>query len=170
MVFFETLSDFIAQGGPVVPVILLLALALWTLVAERYLFFRWVYPELRRQWLAHWRQRHDKRSWYAQRIREALISQARQQLEKTLPLIKTFVSLNPLLGLLGTVTGMIHMFDAMAAFGTGNPRAMATHISHATLPTLAGMTIAIAGLYFSQRLEQRVETEIRQLSDSLHFD
>jgi len=170
MVFFEPLSDFIAQGGPVIPVILLLALALWTLVAERYLFFRWIYPQLRRQWLAHWQQRGDKHSWYAHRVREALISQARQRMGKTLPLIKTFVSLNPLLGLLGTVSGMIHMFDAMAVFGTGNPRAMATHISHATLPTLAGMTIAIAGLYFSQRLEQRVEAETRQLSDSLHFD
>ena len=168
--FFETITDFVAKGGPVIPIILLLALALWTLVAERYLFFRWVYPQMRRQWLAHWQQRSDKHSWYAHRVRETLISQARQQMGKTIPLIKTLVSLSPLLGLLGTVTGMIHMFDAMAVFGTGNPRAMATHISHATLPTLAGMTIAIAGLYFSQRLEHRVEAETRHLSDNLHFD
>ncbi len=170
MLLLESLEDFLALGGPVIKYILLLSVILWTLVTERFLFFRWIYPGLRRQWLEQWSRRQEKHSWYAHKIREAMISKARQQLGKTLLIIKALVGLCPLLGLLGTVTGMIHMFDAMAVFGSGNARAMATHISHATLPTMAGMTVAIAGLYFTQRIHQRVEEETRHLTDMLHFD
>lgn len=170
MTILESFSDFLALGGPVVEYILGLSFLLWTLVAERFLFFRWVYPKHRQRWLGQWAERHDKHSWYAHKIRDALISQARLQLGKTLLMIKTLVGLCPLLGLLGTVTGMIHMFDALAVFGSGNARAMATHISHATLPTMAGMTVAIAGMYFTQRIEHRVEDETRLLTDMMHFD
>lgn len=170
MHLFTAVSEFLAQGGPVIPFILALSVVLWTLVAERYLFFLWVYPRLRDRYRDRWLARDDRHSWYAHRIREGLISEARLELARPLILIKTLVALCPLLGLLGTVTGMIHMFDVLAVFGTGNARAMATHISHATLPTLAGMTVAIAGLYFSQRIQHRVEDETRHLTDSLHFD
>ena len=170
MAWLEAVNDFIAQGGPVVRLIVVTAVMLWTLVMERYLFILWVYPRLHRQWLRRWQQRRYRQSWYALKIRELLISEARLQLCRTLPLIKVLVSLSPLLGLFGTVDGMIHMFDALAVFGTGNARAMATHISHATLPTLAGMTQAIAGLYASQRIEKRVEEATRHLSDQLHFE
>jgi len=170
MEILAVIADFFAQGGPVVPIIFILAVILWTLLIERYLFFYLKYPRFSEQLQAQWHQRNDKHSWYAHRIRDALISKAQQQLARPLTLIKSLVGLCPLLGLLGTVTGMIHMFDAMAVFGTGNARAMASHISHATLPTLAGMTVAITGLYFSQRFELKVETETRHLLDSLHFE
>jgi len=170
MGMIESIADFFVQGGPIIPLIFALAVVLWTLLVERYLFFYFRYPEFAKELRARWQARTDKHSWYAHRIRETMISNARHQLARTLILIKALVGLCPLLGLLGTVTGMIHMFDAMAVFGSGNARAMATHISHATLPTLAGMTVAIAGLYFSQRIEHRVDIETRRLSDSLQFD
>ncbi len=170
MTVLESIADFFAQGGPVIPLIFALAVALWTLVLERYLFIYLRYPNLVKQLRSQWQARSDKHSWYAHRIRETMISDARHQLARTLILIRALVGLCPLLGLLGTVSGMIHMFDAMAVFGSGNARAMATHISHATLPTLAGMSVAIAGLYFSQRIELRVNHETRHLSDSLHFE
>ena len=77
------------------------------------------------------------------------------------------IKLCPLLGLLGTVTGMIHVFDVMAVTGTGNARAMASGISLATIPTMAGMVIAIAGLYFSKIIEERVSDETHHLADLL---
>ena len=64
-------------------------------------------------------------------------------------MVKTLVALCPLLGLLGTVTGMIEVFDVMAIAGSGNARAMAAGVSKATIPTMAGMVAAISGLYFS---------------------
>ena len=73
----------------------------------------------------------------------------------------------PLIGLLGTVTGMITVFETMASQGTGNPRLMAAGISMATIPTMAGMVAALSGVFFSSRLEARVKIAREKLVDSL---
>ena len=80
-------------------------------------------------------------------------------LNRTIPLIKTLVALCPLLGLLGTVTGMVEAFDVMAIAGSGNPRAMASAVSRAILPTMAGMVAALSGFVFSVQIEKRAQSE-----------
>ncbi len=59
-----------------------------------------------------------------------------------------------MLGLLGTVTGMIEVFDIMAITGTGNARLMASGIARATLPTMTGLVISITGLFAITFLER----------------
>ena len=84
-------------------------------------------------------------------------------------LLKAVVVISPMLGLLGTVTGMIHVFDTLASLGTGNARAMAAGISQATIPTMAGMIVALPGLYFHSQLSKRVSVETRKLRDNLEY-
>ncbi|MGR9051447.1 MAG: MotA/TolQ/ExbB proton channel family protein [Gammaproteobacteria bacterium] len=167
--FFEAVGGFLDSGGPVLKVILGVSVCLWCLIAERLIYFKLDYPEQRRKWLEHWQARADKSSAHAHYIRSYIISDANLSMSRTLPLIKMFISLCPLLGLLGTVTGMIHVFDVMAITGTGNARAMASGISLATIPTMAGMVIAIAGLYFGKIIEEKVNDETRHLADLLTF-
>ncbi|RLA21624.1 MAG: MotA/TolQ/ExbB proton channel family protein [Gammaproteobacteria bacterium] len=166
----DSMRAFMETGGDVLWVILLLAIVLWSLVVERFIYLRKVWPVQKAEWVSSWANRQDKHSWKARCIREQLISEAKQQLEKTVPIIKMLIGLCPLLGLLGTVTGMIHLFDVMAVTGTGNARAMASGVSQATIPTMAGMVIAIAGLYFSNRIEGRTKDAARHLSDLLKHD
>ena len=66
--------------------------------------------------------------------------------------MKVLVALFPMLGLLGTVTGMISVFDVMAAQGNSEPRLMAAGISMATIPTMAGMVAALVGMFVYSRL------------------
>ena len=80
----------------------------------------------------------------------------------------------PLLGLLGTVTGMIETFDVIALFGTGNARAMAGGISVALVTTQSGLLVAIPGLLLaaalsrrSRRLEMRLDEVTAVLSRHL---
>jgi len=63
----------------------------------------------------------------------------------------------PLLGLLGTVSGMITTFDVIAGFGTGNARAMALGISEALVTTQTGLVVAVPGLIIGNLLLRRVE-------------
>ena len=114
-------------------------------------------------------QREDRHSKKAHYIRQGILSEAQISMEKTLPIITMLVALCPLLGLLGTVTGMIHVFDVMAVTGTGNARAMASGVSQATIPTMAGMVIAISGLYFNKLIEQKVQEESHHLTDLLDY-
>ena len=96
-----------------------------------------------------------------------MISDARLKANANLSYIKVLVALAPFLGLLGTVTGMVEVFDVMAVTGSGNARAMAAGISKATLPTMAGLVVALTGLFFTTSLERRAASLVRQLQDDL---
>lgn len=134
---------------------------------ERYWYLTSVFPKVKRKIIADWDARTDTTSWYAHRIRDAWISEASDGLTARLLIIRTLVAMCPLIGLLGTVTGMIGVFETMATQGTGNPRLMAGGISMATIPTMAGMVAALSGLYFSSRLEAKAKVLREKLVDSL---
>jgi biopolymer transport protein ExbB len=166
---FERIRDFLEAGGPVLLVILATAFLMWTLIIERYWFLRLSYPRLVRKTVEEWNSREDTASWYAHRIREQLISRISMQLNKSLIMLQTLVALCPLLGLLGTVFGMVHVFDVMAITGTSNPRLMASGISLATIPTMAGMVTALSGLYFTARLKHHATYMTQLAADRLNI-
>lgn len=154
-------------GGPVLYGIMATLLLMWTFIIERYWYFKAVYPGERSKVVAAWDARIDTTSWYAKRIRERLVSEASEGLHRHISLIKTLVALCPLFGLLGTVYGMVLVFDVMAFAGTGNARAMASGVSQATVPTMAGMVAALSGVYFATRLEVIADNESEKLEDLL---
>ena len=167
--FFETIFDFLATGGDVLKVIFLTAFFLWVLIVERLLFFKKRCPQITRQTIESWNERTDKTSWFAKKIRECKISQLHSELTHNIPFIKTLVALCPLLGLLGTVTGMIAVFDVMALTGTGNARLMASGISMATIPTMAGMVTALSGLYFGNLFREKAKKIKRFIEDNMEL-
>ncbi|BCG65996.1 MAG: biopolymer transport protein ExbB [Methyloprofundus sp.] len=169
MTFIDDIANFLYVGGDVLWVILGVAVCLWCLIIERLLFFKLNYPSLRTAWINQWEQRSDKQSTHALFIRQAIISTALIDMNRGVAVIKMLIGICPLLGLLGTVTGMINVFDVMAVTGTGNARAMAAGVSSATIPTMAGMVIAIAGLYFSKLIEEWVSDESHHLADLLKY-
>ena len=77
------------------------------------------------------------------------------------------MALCPLLGLLGTVTGMIEVFDVMAISGSGNARSMASGVSKATIPTMAGMVGALSGVFASTWLNRKAKSERTHLEDAI---
>jgi biopolymer transport protein ExbB len=79
----------------------------------------------------------------------------RAGLRRNLQLIAVLAGVAPLLGLLGTVLGMIETFEVIALFGTGNAKAMAGGISVALVTTQAGLLIAVPGLLVSAALARR---------------
>ena len=84
-------------------------------------------------------------------------------LQRHLTAIAVLTAVAPLLGLLGTVLGMIETFDVIAAFGTGNARAMAGGISVALITTQTGLLVAIPGFLAGGVLRRRA----RRLTTSL---
>lgn len=167
---FEAVSDFINRGGDVLIVIFIVTAAMWTLILERQYYFRIAYPEMRDSVLERWHERGDQLSWRAHQIRALWISEASTELNRSISLINTLVALCPLLGLLGTVTGMIEVFDVMATAGNSNARAMASGVSKATIPTMAGMVAALSGLYFSVQLQRFAKDQSEELADQMTHD
>jgi biopolymer transport protein ExbB len=170
--FYESLGalrDFMDLGGNVLWAIGAALFLMWTLILERLWYFFRVFPRRRAAVVAGWSARADTSSWYARRIREALISEASVSLKRNVGGIRALIAVCPLLGLLGTVLGMITVFDVMAFSGSGNARAMAGGVSMATVPTMAGMVAALSGVYFGTWLEHRAQTETERLEDRLQL-
>ncbi len=159
--------QLLEAGGPVLWVIFAVSLLLWTLILLRYLDLFRRHPRRLEAARREWAARSEHSSWLAHQVRRALISQLSVELNRSLPLIKALITACPLLGLLGTVTGMIHVFDIMAHAGSSQVKAMADGISLATIPTMAGMVVAISGLFFSADLQRRAVLETDRAADQL---
>ena len=95
-----------------------------------------------------------------ERMKEAMQEAAAgvvHDLERYLTTLGTIASISPLLGLLGTVVGMIRVFNALLASGAGNPAALAGGISEALVTTAAGLVVAIPALIFHRFLLRKVD-------------
>lgn len=160
----QRIDSFLDRGGPVMWLLATASLLLWTLVSEQ-LWVQWRrYRALTRRY-AELALPTDQRR--RQLLTRMLLSQAGRQLRRRLPLIKTLVAVCPMLGLLGTVLGMTAVFEVLAIQGLGQPQALSAGISQATLTTLAGLVIALPGLYFVQLIDHRAERLAERLARQL---
>ena len=167
---FEAIRDFMELGGPILRWIAFTIFVMWVLIAERLIYFRSSMKSMSREIHDNWESRSERRSWNAHQIREMMISRFEMATNKGINVIQTLVALCPLLGLMGTVTGMIKVFGVMAVSGSGNVRAMAAGVSQATVPTMAGMVGALSGVLLVTLLTRRAAREVEFLEDSLTMD
>ncbi|MDI3324533.1 MotA/TolQ/ExbB proton channel family protein [Pontibacterium granulatum] len=151
------LGQFFHTGGWVLYPILVVSFLMFALILERVIYCVVVYPR-------------QKTYTVSVLVSATLAVKKRSQLcdldlalKSQFALIKTLITLCPLIGLLGTVTGMIQVFDSLALYGTGNPRLMAAGVASATFPTMSGMAVAVAGLLFHNRLSRWSEVERQKL-------
>lgn len=88
---------------------------------------------------------------------EEVANQVVHELERYLNTLGTVAAITPLLGLLGTVIGMIKVFTAIQLEGTGNAAVLAGGISEALITTAAGLTVAIPSLFFHRYFQRKVD-------------
>ncbi|MGJ8562098.1 MAG: MotA/TolQ/ExbB proton channel family protein [Alphaproteobacteria bacterium] len=161
------LQEFLETGGPVLVAIMIAAFALWSFILERFAYYFFAHKPMKKSLKDEWVAREDKVSWRADAIRDELISNVKVKTDQNVGIIKTLVAIAPLLGLLGTVWGMIEVFDVMALSGSSNARLMAGGVFKATIPTMAGMTVALTGLYFPAHFDRKSKRETAAFADEL---
>ncbi len=173
------LMDYMDTGGAVMVPLALDSLVLWVLIIDRLLFFRrlsWKNMELETA-VAHIREnrmpdpdryrgvvsmlvaqfisRRTGTTNLDRLILEETVTRVHHVIRAYLSVLGVLAAIAPLLGLLGTVLGMITTFDVLAVHGTGNARAMAGGISEALITTQTGLMIAIPGLYMKSLLDRQ---------------
>jgi biopolymer transport protein ExbB len=164
-----SVTDLMDEGGPFVFWIFMCGFVMWTLVLERMWYFSRVLPHQAQETMAIWRARADRNSWCARQIRRAMISRLNNAMSANLLLLRVLVPLSPLLGLVGTVSGMLEVFDSMALKGSADARAMASGVSHAMICTLTGLAVSITGLYPVFYFQSRTRLETELLADKLSY-
>ncbi len=178
--FFYHMATYFNSGGIVMFPILGVSLVMWVLIFNRVIFLRKLYvkniprieagkmvkdnvwPDEKFQGANAWLVRE----FLARRCRtmnqdldsnilDETVLHLNTTLDQYLSTISILAAVAPLMGLLGTVIGMMQTFEVITIFGTGNARAMASGISVALVTTQTGLMISIPGLYMSGWLIRR---------------
>lgn len=166
--YSDGLATLFEQGGLILWAILFASLLLWFLILERYWFYWSLLPEFRAGLRQEWDQLPaDLVPALAYRRIEALVRELAAEANRNMLALQALVGILPLLGLLGTVSGMIKVFEVITVFGSGNTRGMASGISEALVTTMAGLFTALSGLYFVSDLERRAENAARRFEAEL---
>lgn len=105
-------------------------------------------------------------------VKESLFDQGRQemhQLEKGLPILETIAAVAPLLGLLGTVIGILKVFDVISVMGVGQAAALSGGISEALITTIFGLSIGIPALVAHNYFGSKAEAQILEIEKYLNI-
>jgi len=179
-VWFDLLAgtlDHLRAGGSVMIPLLVISLWMWLLILVKWL-------ELHNDWkreislprcLAEWSEGglraalwqeeiltgymagRSRRDDLDRRLIQSLVKRQETRIYRYIQTILVLAAVAPLMGLVGTVTGMIFTFDVIAEFGTGNARALASGISKALITTQTGLLVAVPGLFLGNFLRRRAE-------------
>lgn len=163
-------QHYMQTGGITMYPLLLCCFSMWLLI----LFHlpAWRHPlsieckQLQKQYLLQTRDnlRHDRQ------VYDHLVNMSYQRTARGISTIKLLATIAPILGLFGTVTGMINTFESVADFGLGNPKALAAGISEAMITTQFGLFVALPGIlavFFLHRRASRDQQKIKLLTVEL---
>lgn len=181
--------DYYSPGGTVMVLIIAVSLWMWALIFERLLFFRQmekkdisikealgvlkgeseisgikgVCSSMMKGFLPD--KTGDTKQDKKVLDQHSVIQERR--IKRSLQLITVLAAAAPMMGLLGTVTGMVSTFDVISLFGTGNARALSGGISAALITTQSGLLVGIPGLFMGRLLKHRSEKLSRRLKKTV---
>jgi biopolymer transport protein ExbB len=193
MTFFDSFLEFMDKGGPVMWVIFVTAWVALVMLIERALRIHKWYQRAEHDQLAMGQDRDyrpllngnrqsspiavlvDRIEWKEVNNQDDIAKQLSVQLseilprlEGSLPTIAIIGGLLPMLGLLGTVTGMINVFEVIALHGTGDPQEMAHGISQALLTTASGLVIAIPVIFAHHLIVRKLRLVLSITEQCMH--
>ena len=168
--YWSAILAFLDTGGPILLVIAGVTFIMWTFIFDRIWYYRGALKQDVQSVIDKWESRRERKSWHAHKIRQKLIGEVSEKVNNNIELIATLVALCPFFGLLGTVTGMIEVFQVLGYTGGGDAKSMAGGVSRATIPTMAGMVAAISGVLGSTIVARIAERENQLLEDHLTMD
>ena len=151
------LAELFDRGGPVLYILFVVTLFIWFIIFSKYLSTSYNNKNWIKNNFDTFSSGVNINRSNIHLFEESFLIHIKRVSTQKLKMLDGLIGLCPMLGLLGTVYGMIEVFEVLAVLGTGNPRAMSTGVAKATIPTMAGMTIALSGLFFKFDLANRVE-------------
>jgi biopolymer transport protein ExbB len=189
MDYLITAYDYFRPGGSIMLLLVLISLWMWGLIFERLGYYRRLerkdvdldeavrlanpkksgtsgkdigHPVIRAFLAAR-----TGNTFLDRRLLDYHAMRQRPLLSRFLSTIAILAATAPLLGLLGTVTGMVSTFDVIAIFGTGNAKALSGGISKALVTTQCGLLVGIPGLFMSRLLTRRAQAIERRLTETV---
>ena len=151
------LDELFIRGGPVLYVLFFITLLIFYILIDKYNFLLLNSKDWLNNQLSKFKEEFPPESTDFKIVDRVLLSSTTREFKSNIKILQGLISMCPMIGLLGTVYGMIEVFEVLSFLGTGNPRAMSSGVAMATIPTMSGMVITLFGLYFYQDMNGRIE-------------
>ena len=151
------LDELFIRGGPVLYLLFLISFIIFFILVRKYTFIffdsgAWVENKLNK-----FVDENPPNDFNLRFVEKTYLAELKRTSNANIKLLDGLIGMCPMIGLLGTVYGMIEVFEVLSFLGTGNPRAMSSGVAKATIPTMASMVITIFSLYFRQDLTGRIK-------------
>lgn len=169
----QALRDFLAgfaelfSSSGVLWLLALLAVALWALIFERYWYFYLVYPGELEIALRRWKRYSSIERRQARRARQLIVADVFADTHRAVGMIQTLVAVILLLGLVGSVEGVMSTLQALSIDGAAGQQLVARGIAAAAVPGISAGAMVLAALFFTRALRDRADVETRLLADRL---
>ena len=164
--FFTGIGGLFAAGGTTW-LLILLAVALWSLIAERYWYFYFIYPEVQEIALRRWKRYATAERSAVRRARSQIVEGIFAETHRSVNLIRSLVGVILLLGLAGSVRGVMRVLQAWPLGGSLGQQLVARGIAAAAVPAIVAGGLVLLSLFFTRALADRADTETRLLADRL---
>ncbi len=159
------LDELFSRGGPVLYLLFLLTFLIFLVLINKYFFLLFDKKFWLEKNLNNFVEKHPPSDTSLKIVETTYIAELRRISNSNIKILDGLIGMCPLIGLLGTVYGMIEVFEVLSFLGTGNPRAMSSGVAKATIPTMASMVISLFGLYFRQDLTYRISNYIDEANN-----
>ena len=150
------LDELFIKGGPVLYLLFLVSFLIFYILVKKYTFIFIDKTEWKGKKLDIYIKDNPPELTNLKYVEKTFISEMKRTSNSNIKLLDGLIGMCPMIGLLGTVYGMIEVFEVLSFLGTGNPRAMSSGVAKATIPTMASMVITIISLYFRQDITGRM--------------
>lgn len=162
----QSFIQFLNEASGIFWVIMILSVVMWWTITRCYLQCYLEYPKLSLDYQKTWLTWQEKPRGLRIAIKDGFTAELNNHLSRKLILIKTLTSVLPLLGLLGTVDGMIDNFSVLSN-SLGVSELFSSGIAQALLTTLAGLVTGLSGLFFCHNLTKKTNLLTLDLSQKL---
>jgi len=151
------LDELFIRGGPVLFALFFISFLIFFIFVNKYTFIYFDKSEWFTEKLDNFIKNNPPEFFSLKQVQKTYISELNRVSNTNIKLLDGLIGMCPMIGLLGTVYGMIEVFEVLSFLGTGNPRAMSSGVAKATIPTMASMVITIFSLYFRQDITGRID-------------
>ena len=161
------LEELFIKGGPVLYLLFFISFLISYILVKKYIFIFTNKNKWSGEKLDNFIIKNPPENINLKYVEKTFISEMKRTSNENIKLLDGLIGMCPMIGLLGTVYGMIEVFEVLSFLGTGNPRAMSSGVAKATIPTMASMVITIISLYFRQDITGRISNFSSNLMQDL---
>ena len=160
--------DFLIQGSGVLIAIFASSVLMWFLIADRYWYLFFKKKDFIRNMTQHWSViSPGKTDWQRLAIRHCYLSEFKHKINANISVIKACISISMLLGLLGTIVGMITVFENMVLAEMTGIRGLVNGVAQTIIPAIAGLLVSLSGIYFVAQIQKMARKELSKFADCL---